>query len=352
MSDFAQMQAQFASYESGAARLAAIRSAIGEADSRQSLVWQFRFRYDYVKESVFSGDRYHAMIIFPELTALYDASPSLQENPEVSYHLLVAFKWIVEAAPEFPQISRQEIEGYFRMFKDRLLEQGYSLSIYYMKRCLFYMHIDRDLAAANFYRFLDAPLDEISDGRALWYDQQSMFYLYIGQEEKALEAARPIFEGRMKSNALPQATYHDFIRYYLEHGRYEEAMRYAAIIEERVNGDPYYLDTIGTFLRLAAVTDTRWGTALFNKNYPLYLSSKNPLLTMGFAIGSTHLLEALPDTAGLRVPAGSPLHGVCRAGDIGACARHMRSCAEDLAARFDARNGTHDFMDMLGTVSI
>ena len=348
MPDFAQMEAQFQTLGTGSARLAGIRSAIREADAWQALRWQFRFRYDYLKESVFSGDRYYAMIVFPELTALYDDHPKLQEDEQVSYYLLIAFKWIVEAAPEFPQISREEIEGYFRMFKQRLLEQGKSLSIYYMKRCLFYLHVDRDLAAANFYRFLDAPLDDISDGKALWYDQQAMFYLSVGQEEAAKKAAKPIFEGRMKSNALPQATYHDFIRYYLRHGRYEEALHDAAVIEGRVNGDPYYLDILGTLLSLAAVTDPAHGAALFNRNYPLYLASKNPFLTMCFAIGSAHLLDALPDPSLLRVPHSAPICKAVQDGDIRSCALSLRESASELAARFDARNGTQDFMNMLG----
>lgn len=351
MHDFARMEADFFDLESGVPRLNGMRDAIAEADNAGDLYWRFRFRFAYLKESIFCGDRYFAMIMFPELLALYDANEALQTDSTIAYQMLVAFKWIVEAAPEFPQISKGEIDSYFRLFKRRLLEQGCSLSIYYMKRSLFYMHCNPAIAAADFYRYLEAPLDEISDGRALYHDQQVIYYLSIGEEEKALRAAQPIFSGALTSNALPQSTYHEFIKFYMKRGNYAEAAGYAEKTERPVNRDAYYLDIIGSLMTLWGILDPARGLGLFKANYPVYLASRNPSLRMQFAIGAYQLFAALPQAypvpQSFSVPADSPLYEDARKGNWGAMAAHFYSAGEELASKFDARNGTGDFMQLL-----
>ncbi|MBQ7003001.1 MAG: hypothetical protein IJN57_03375 [Oscillospiraceae bacterium] len=346
--DFYATEMNFAFQESGVSRLQAIRSAIAEADQKNNLYWRFRFRFLYVKESIFCGDRYFAMICFPEILSLYDEYEDLQNDEETAYQMLVAFKWIVEAAPEFPQISKAEIDSYFRLFKRRLREQCCSPSIYHMKRNLFYIHCDPAIAAAEFYRFLEAPLDDISDGRALYYDQQVIYYLSIGEEEKALDAAKDIFSGKLTSNALPQATYHEFIKFYLKTGRLSEAAEYAKLTERRVNKDPYYLDIIGTLMTLYSILDPEHGKALFHDNYPIYADSKNPSLRMQFAIGAYHLFRSLADDAALpAVPKDTDLYPVFERGAVREAERCFYEAAHELASAFDQRNGTDDFMTML-----
>lgn len=343
-SRFSRMEEEFEQYDRGEARLNAIRDAMREADQEKDLQWQFWFRYDYLEESIFCGDRYYALIIFPELMQLFDANPVLQEDGRCSHSLLIAFKWIVEAAPEFPQISREQIDGYFREFKKRLRREGKSLSIYYMKRSLFYMHVDMDVASMCFYRFLEEPLDDISDGRALFHDQQVIYYLAVNEYEKAMQAAKPIFDGKLRSNSLPQATYLDFVKYYMLHDRIDDALRCAKLILPRVNGDPYYHDAIGTLMTLYSVYDLPQAVSLFQRNYPDYLESKNPWLRVLFAIGASHLFDALEHSpehkAKLRLPQNA---------DPTETAAQIRKTARELAEKFDARNGTNDFMNMLQT---
>ena len=342
MPNFSQMEDEFQQYDRGEARLNAIRKAISEADLACDLRWQFWFRYDYVEESIFCGDRYYALICFPELLKLYQSNEALQEDAQIAHSFLITFKWIVEAAPEFPQISKDEIDGYFREFKKELRKQGKSLSGYYMKRNLFYMHVNRDIASMCFYRFLDEPLDDSSDGRALYFNQQAEYYLYAGEEEKALHAAKDIFAGKLTGSSLPQITYHKFIAYYVKQRRFEEAADLAQKCEHRINGDPYYHDLIGTFLTLYAAHDLPHACALFNRNYPDYLASKNPWLRVLFAIGASHLFEKLKEHpehyADIRIPGG---------GDPAQAGVQLRETAEELAHKFDARNGTDDFMQLL-----
>ncbi len=348
---FHQLFASFEAYESGLPRLHAIRDAIRQADEEKDDEWRFQFRYEYLKESIFCGDRYYAMLIFPELLGIYDSSALLQDDDEFRYETLVAFKWIVEAAPEFPQISKAEIDSYFRLFKKRLLENGCSLSIYYMKRCLFYLHCDPSIAAMSFYRYLEAPLDAISDGRALYYDQQVIYYLSIGEEEKALRAAEPIFQGKMTSNALPQATYHEFLKFYLRNGRLSAAKEYADRMPPIVFRNPYYLDIVGSMMILYGVLGSEKGEDLFLSHLSFYQQSRNPAMRMQFAIGAAQLFRFLSKQGQQRIRAKISLRqegsGTMLTDSVQEILAYFEQDAKNAAARFDSRNGTDDFMQLV-----
>ncbi len=348
---FHQLYAAFEDYERGLPRLHAIRDAIRQADEAGDEDWRFQFRYEYLKESIFCGDRYYAMLIFPELLALYDHSEHLQSDDEFRFQMLVAFKWIVEAAPEFPQITKAEIDSYFRLFKKRLLENGCSLSIYYMKRCLFYLHCDPSIAAMSFYRYLEAPLDAISDGRALYYDQQVIYYLSIGEEERALRAAEPIVEGRMTSNALPQATYHEFLKFYLKNGKLSAAKAYADRMPPVVFQNPYYLDIIATLMIYHGIEASEKGETLFLDHLPLYQQSRNPAMRMHFAIGAAHLFRLFRRQGKLHIRTKISLpqegSGAALTDSVQEISAFFEQDARNAAARFDTRNGTDDFMQLV-----
>lgn len=339
MPSFSQTEQDFAELERGEARMAAMRDAIREADRQQDSRWRFQFRYDYLEESIFSGDRYSALIVFPELLKLYDDTPILYEDAAYAHNLLVCFRWIVEAAPEFPQISREQIDGYFREFKKRLRQQGKSLSIYYQKRCLFYMHVDRNIAAMCFYRFLEEELDDISDGRSFYHEQQVEYYLSIGEEEKALKAAAPVLDGSIRSDNVPQLMRAEFARYYTSKSDFDKAMQYAKPIERIVDGNPYYHDLLGTLLTLYSVCEPKRAVELFNRNYTAFAASKNPWLRMLFAIGAAHLFAQVKQHPELQAEIHVPYTGSVQ--ELG---EQMAHTAADYAAKFDARNGTDDYM--------
>ena len=325
MRDFATLEQEFEQHERGTARLGAIRMAIEEADTAQDVRWQFRFRYDFVRESIFSGDRYHGLIRFPEMLHIYGEHHELAESEHCRYDMLICFRWIVEAISEFPQVTRSEAESYFRSLKEMLLDQGKSLSCYFMKRGYFYMRIDRDLAAANYYRFLDAPLDDSSDGRPLCCNHRVMYQLYLGNEEAALREAEPILSGRLRAYCLPYATHHKFLRFYLSRGEYDKAEEYARRIEPKADGDPFELYMIGTLMSLWSVCDPQHGLALFRRNRRFYDASENPWQRLLFATGAYHLLR----TQGAQEEALS---------------EQFLETATQLAGQFRERDGTDDYL--------
>ncbi|MEE5992848.1 MAG: hypothetical protein V3G42_06365 [Oscillospiraceae bacterium] len=351
MASFRQMENDFATLERGTARLNGIRDAIHQADSAQDLRWMFIFRYDYIEESIFCGDRYYAMIMFPEVLQLFDEHPELNENDRIAYDMLIVLRWIVEAVQEFPQVSREEIDKYFRLYKKRLLESGYGLNNYYMKRSLVYMHMDRDIAILSYDKFLEIPMDSMSDGKALCTDFMVEFNLYLGNEEKALTLAKPILEGKLKDKVnMPHSTQHTFCWHYLQTKEFEKAVPYMIPLEKRVDGDLYHMHHIGAILSLYSRLDVEKGIRLFNRNYHLYLGSKNPWLKFYFISGAVHLFDSMVKngigTDLVKVPE-SPISTAVAEGDTKKVAEILRKECVELAQRFDKRNGTTHFIDWL-----
>ena len=155
---------QYMSLQSGEPRMRAIRAAIVEAERAQDDAAAMQFHHDLIHESVFSGDRYQALIDFPQFLAIQHRNPELEA--EWTHDRLWMFKWIVEAATEFYQIEKKQILQWFSEFRRDLLKNGYSLRSWYEKRAIFYQYADRAKMRMDYAAFLEAPKDSMSDGEA------------------------------------------------------------------------------------------------------------------------------------------------------------------------------------------
>ena len=64
----------FETLSEGAERLRYLKKCILTADHRRNLVEGLDLRYRYIQESVFNGDSFSAMIMFPEYMAMFSAN--------------------------------------------------------------------------------------------------------------------------------------------------------------------------------------------------------------------------------------------------------------------------------------
>ena len=120
--DPAALQAAYRQVEEGDPRMRAIRQAIAEAEQAQDFHAQIVFHRDLIKESVFTGDRYQALIDFPQYYALYENHEELRDVHR--YNVIWTFKWILEAATEFPQIPKNQIVQWFSQFRKNCAVQA------------------------------------------------------------------------------------------------------------------------------------------------------------------------------------------------------------------------------------
>ena len=331
------MQQNYRALQSGDPRMRAIRTAAAAAEQANDLPWAIRFHHDLIHESVFSGDRYQALVDFPQYLALVKRDPELEQ--ENLWDTLWMFKWIAEAATEFYQIEKKQVIAWFSEYRRMLLENGYSLRSWYEKRAIFYSYCDRAKMRMDFESFQDAKRDDMGDGEASELDSVVRFALETGDTAKAMQAANQIFDRNLRTEEVPCKTYHYLLRDALKRGDMDAAEKYAQPLRALCTGQRFQLEPIGMVLCYDALTDPERGLAFYMKNRALREGSRNPFLCFWFDRGAAKLLTAAAE-AGLSC-------GDMPPEQLAVEAEKCRTNAADLAAKFDARNGSQFFAGML-----
>ena len=321
----------------GDSRMRAIRAAITEAELAKDDAAALQFHHDLIHESVFSGDRYQALVDFPQYLAITHRNPELAA--EWSWDTLWMFKWIVEASTEFYQIEKKQVLQWFSEFRRELLKNGYSLRSWYDKRAIFYQFSDRAKMRMDYAAFLDSPKDAMCDGDTNDLDTQVRFELQTGNREKALAAANEIFRNHLRTEEVPCKTYFYLLADALKRGDPADAAQYAKPLQQLCTGDRFQLEPIGMMLCWYALTDPAAGLAFYAKNQPLREGSRNPYLCFWFDRGAARLLRAAAD-AGLELNGQTPDALRTLADGI------LAHCTE-IAGKFDARNGSDYFTKAL-----
>ena len=321
----------------GDPRMRAIRAAITEAELAKDDAAALQFHHDLIHESVFSGDRYHALVDFPQYLAITHRNPELAA--EWTHDTLWMFKWIVEASTEFYQIEKKQVLQWFSEFRRELLKNGYSLRSWYDKRAIFFQFSDRAKMRMDYESFLDAPRDAMSDGKTNDLDTQVRFELQIGNLEKAKAAADEIFRNHLRTEEVPCKTYFALLADAIRRGDLADAEQYAKPLKQLCSGERFQLEPIGMMFCWFALTDPAEGLLFYTQNKALREGSRNPFLCFWFDRGAARLLRAAAD-------AGSELNGQTPDA-LRAKADALLSDCADIAAKFDARNGSDYFTKAL-----
>ncbi len=327
--DPAALAAEFRKAEPGDPRMRAIRKAIGAAEQAKDTATALHFHHALIKESVFSGDRYQALIDFPQYLNLVHSSPETER--EWAHDSLWLFKWIVEAATEFWQIDKKQILTWFSEFRRTLARQGYSLKPFYEKRAIFFSYCDRARLRMDYEDFLSAPMDGMCDGEADSLNTVVRWELEFGNREKGMRCAERIISGKMFSDEIPATTYGYLLADALLHGEAARAADCAERLRALSDGSRFRLEQIGQLLRYDAKTDPDRGYAFYLKNRHLRENLRNPLLCFRFDCGAAAILDA----AAAKQPGSAEA--------LRTAAAQYRASAQTAAERFDARNGSDFF---------
>lgn len=331
--DPAALMQAYQTMQPGDPRMRAIRQAITEAELAKDDAAALQFHHDLIHESVFSGDRYQALVDFPQYLAITHRNPELAA--EWTHDTLWMFKWIVEASTEFWQIEKKQVLQWFSEFRRELLKNGYSLRSWYDKRAIFYQFSDRAKMRLDYESFLSAPRDAMSDGRTNDLDTQVRFELQIGNLEKAKAAADEIFRNHLRTEEVPCKTYFSLLDDAIKRNDLTDAAQYAKPLKYLCSGRRFQLEPIGLMFCWFALTDPAEGLKFYAQNRALRAGSRNPFLCFWFDRGAARLFRAAAG-AGLRLRDASPEQLREQADAL------LEGCTE-IAAKFDARNGSDYF---------
>lgn len=338
-------------YEHGHARLKAIKKAIDEADKAGDARWRFNFRYEFIRESVFHCDDLDSIIVFPEMMAVFDENEELNTDDDCIHDLMWSFKYILDGAKTFSNVSTEQIEKLFEEFSERCKKYGFSQRTHRYMWEKFTLSTGNFLPKEEYGKFVYEPEDELKDCKACEQSFKVRCALVRGDEQEAMNLFAPIDNGDMRCAEIPQDTFRTLIIYYISKGRYAEALKYAKRLYSMIKGDINFTEEFGVLLCLYSKVDVGIGINIFERELENFAVNRNHSLRFFFALGAYRLFSAVGDDK-------HTLHNVVLTNrfelynenneyQISELADYFGGVAKDIAAKFDKRNGNSYYTDMV-----
>lgn len=344
-----QYMDEYLQLDEGAPRLRGIKKAIAAADAAKDAEWQFIFRDEYIHESVFHSDNVDAIIIFPEMLAIYDSHPEIQEDNR--YDLMWDFKYVLEDSENYYHVPLEQMESIFKEFSERCRKYGYTQRAYKYLYEKFTMKTGRFLPLEQYGSFADEPKDALKDCEACEQSFRVKCALLQGDEKKAKELFAPLKSGIMHCAEVPEDTYAYRIRYFLQQGRYDEAAADARRLYPMIRRRMDLLDGVGILLALYSKVNISAGINIFRRELPNAMACRNHRMKMIFAEGAYRLFDAMgDDEIRLVLTKDFPLWNADNNYSTKKISEYFYGVARDLAEKFDKRNGNSFYCDRLETV--
>jgi len=332
----------------GPAKLALLEEAVRRADVQQQPKLGFALRKDLIRAATFSGAKEKAMVAFSWRLAQCDREPEQFAEDD----LLWEYKWIVDSATDFPQITRGQIADMLADMERRYERGGRGKRAVYKLRCLTAQAMGLAEEARAAHRLWnDAPLGKGTDCPLCERNSLVQYQLLAGDEERALELAEPLVGtlGKvLRCAEVPHETYAAVLLPLLRRGRLDEASNYHALGYRLVAGNAEFLHAVARHLRFVTATlNLARAVQLFEKHLPWAVETNNPFRRFEFYQSARFLLETLrethQETVAARLPAALAVAHAERSYRVADLAAYFDEQCRELAERFNARNGNDYF---------
>jgi hypothetical protein len=183
----------------------------------------FRVRYAMIDAALDAGDVQRSLLAFAYCLAVADARP--EAHPESQLHW--RYKWVLEWAPRFAEVSRAQIGELLRDVEQRFLRRniGQNALAKLRARAAYFLG-DTDDMARHFERWKITPRDTLSDCRVCDLDEEVMLLEAMGRSEQALHAADTLIQTQQRCQEVPHLTYARVLPMLLAAGKREQAVAF------------------------------------------------------------------------------------------------------------------------------
>ncbi len=343
---------EFEKAQGASEEIRSLKKAIAAAGAEKEAEWQFIFMQKCIKKSVFESDAIDALIIFPQMVELFDNNPEIQD--EHMHDLMWSYKYILENLSDFHNITLDQGEKLFNDFKNRCQTYGYSQRALKYLREKMSVNTGNFLSADKYGSFIDEPVDDLKDCEACECSFNVISSLAVGDKQKALKISRPITDGDLYCQEVPQLTYNAFIEYALINGDYPQAICYARKLYPMISGNVDMLNAVGTLLCLYSQTSLYNGIRIFRRELRSFISCKNPMLRFSFANGAYRIFKKYTESSdekfkkiNIRLAADFELYNSNNEYTTEELRAYFYNIASDLAEKFDNRNKNTFISDKL-----
>ena len=327
--------------ERGPEQVSLIEEALKLADLRRDEDLGYRARTELIEAGTFAGFPEKVLVAFTWCLARCDRDPERFDE----FDLLWQYKWVALHLPNFPQIPRAKLEEVFQDMEQRYTRSGRNLRPVHKLRWIMHRDMGEPEAALQAWRAARRlPRDYGADCPACERNDEVAYHLFRGQPKQAIATALPLLSGLESCASVPEVTFARVLRPLLSLGRREEAERYHRQGYPRVRGDRGFLSALGDHLAYAAITsDFPRAREVLSESLRMVLETSDKQEAFAFLCAAVVWADAELAAGSARVPLTLPAQVPGRGEegyDLGALAPWLEARAAELAARFDARNGT------------
>ncbi|MEV6342096.1 tetratricopeptide repeat protein [Actinoplanes sp. NPDC051851] len=332
----------------GSAQIALVEQVLRHVDAAGDPALAFTARLFATNAYIYGGESVKAFSTFSWCVADFDRNPQPYHERRM-HSLLWLFKTMVSALTNFPEIPLARTRSVLDDMERRYREAGHGMQPVYKHRYLVAKHVGQlEEADAWFEKWQAAPRDSLSDCAGCDPTTLTEHLNARARYADAVELAEPVLAGELSCNEQPQAILSELMVSYLRMGRLREAAdaHRRSYLGER--GNLADLWGIGYHIQFCARTGNEpRGLEILQRHIDWLDRAPSPAAGMNFAASAVLLLRRLGELG----------HGdtvVRRAGHpdatATALAEELTGYATELAARFDARNGTDHQSRTVATV--
>ncbi|GAA2818003.1 hypothetical protein [Streptomyces showdoensis] len=286
----------------------------------------------------YSSEKAKMFVPFSRLLRMWDQNPADFDAYE-TYALHWVFKWVSSGMLDQPHIPLASIEKWLGEMEHRYRLAGHSERAVRQGEFRVARHIgDLDRAARAYAAWLAAERDDMADCHACELHGQGLWLAELGDDEAALAVWAPVLEGEHTCAHEPHAVLASSLLPLLRLGRTEQARANHLRGHRLVRPMESMRGAMAQHIEFCALTGNEARALELLAERPAYLTDHgDPDSELDFLAVTALLMDRLVarGLGGQRVP--GPADREWTAAEL---ARHARGRAEELAARFDERNGT------------
>ncbi|MDX1948821.1 MAG: hypothetical protein SFU86_25765 [Pirellulaceae bacterium] len=351
LSRIAELRRESWSLPACATKVSLLEEAVRIADLHGDLDQGYSLRQDLMEAATFSGRDDVLLVAFAWCLAQFDREPDRFDR----WHLFWKYKWVVGNAPNFPTISRAQIESLLDDMQRRFQQAGFSLHCVHQKRRDVMCSL-RDLAAANQSHelFIRARRDALSDCAACVECNTGEYFELLEDWEAAWSSYAKIAEGTLRCHVEPLRSTSHALLPLLRLNQREKAIelqkKVARLLSKSEDPTRRAAEHV-TFL--AVIGETARAKRIFERYLPGVLASVAPLDRLHMYAAGVLLLDRLAakgPAVKMQLPAALPPADEQGRREIAPLRAWLESEAEQIARQFDARNGNEGHLRELREV--
>ncbi|MGW1956879.1 hypothetical protein ACWCPI_29705 [Streptomyces sp. NPDC001920] len=275
-------------------------------------------------------------VVFARLLTLFDEQPDVFDDG-LRHMLFWRFKWVANALRHLPEIPLPSLRQWLTEMRDRYEKAGLGLQPYYGQAYQLAAHVGEDTTLA-YELWAGRTRTRLSDCEACEICERALYHLAAGDDERALRAWDPVLNGKESCQEEPARSVSYALLPLLRTGRTDQARALHLTGYRGCRRNPSMSGEVGRHLEFCALTGNEArGLELLAENRNLFDEVDSPLDQSDFLTGVEVLLQRVEMLGHGDLPAAGYAG---RTWTVTALRAEVRGRADDLAARFDARNKT------------